>query len=139
MKQPEEVREFKKELSSYPFLQKKLEGARDLCRYCYDLLPGGVRSPSLTEHGHTQMSKETEYRIREEIEKHEARIQSYLQRIREIDEVLALMDEDMREACIDIYMKGRTVKRVCRKHHLSEYGLKYRVNKAIQFSLQAHK
>lgn len=99
---------------------------------CYDAL-GGVRGvdPS-REPTHSLPNKDYEYRIRDEISRHEANRDRTLAKIKDIDELLSLMDSSLRMAVIRVYANGEKLDKVARGMYLTYNGLFVRLNREIE-------
>jgi len=137
MKQSPSVRAFKNELMNYRFYQSREKKLNSLIEYCYHML-GGVRSPSLEMPTHARRSPDTEYRIRDEIERHRENLASTQSKIRDIETILGLMEDEMREVVLRIYADGEKTEAVARKRYISARGLHYQINKSIQRAIVTH-
>lgn len=135
MKQKAEVGAFKKELSNYNFYQERIKKLNELIEYCYHMLGGYKGLDPTKEPTHTPPNKDNEYRIRDEIERHERNKARTQEKINDINEVLSKIDVGLREAVIEVYANGRTIESVARGMFLSGEGLRKRMNKAIEKAL----
>ena len=100
---------------------------------CYSMLPHNVHSIDFTRPVvHGLPNKDLEYRIRDEITKHEANLKSTQAKIDEIDEILALMETSLKKAINDVYVEGNRIEDVAMIYHLSIGGLQYRIDKEIE-------
>lgn len=136
MKQRPEVKAFKQELENYSYYlerEKKLSGMID---YCYDLL-GGVRgvNPAAVR-SNSPVDKEREYRIRDEIAKHEKNRKRNKEKIAEIEETVNLMPEDAKEIVRLKYLKGKTYVQISEIVYMSPSTVKDRLNRAIIAALR---
>lgn len=131
MKQSMTVDSFKNDMRSYRAYQKRIAAMEEEMEELYRLL-AGVRSPSLEMSVHGQPDKDKEYRRRERIE--ECRRESaYLREsITRVDRMLARMDDEMRWACTEKFIKGRTFRSVSMEMHLSVNALNMRIIREIE-------
>ena len=102
---------------------------------CYDML-GGVRAidPSRIPMG-SLPNKDLEYRIRDEIERHEKNKRFAEANVEYVDRILGRIETSLREAIISVYVKGNTTRSVADKMYLSHTALQKRMNKAIEEAL----
>ena len=131
MQQPQ-VRAFKYELRNYRFYQSRIEKLNELIDFCYTLLPGSVHGIDLADiRTHGTPNKEREYRIRDEISKHERNLRHVEEKKEYLDEILDKMEEELREAVKCVYVDGKTMIETADKYDLSATGLQYRIDTEI--------
>lgn len=136
MKQKDEVKAFKRELGNYRFYQRRVKDLTFMIEMCYHML-GGLHSPSLDGPPvHGPANKDAEYRLREEIERHQKNLNKAKGKIEDIEEILTDLPADIRDAVTQIYADGRTVLSVSVEMSLSNAGLVYRMNKQIFESIR---
>lgn len=80
-------------------------------------------------------NKDLEYKLRDDIERYEARLRLVESKIRYIDMILDRMDLPIRQAVIMVYARGSHVESVSEEYFLSPNGLMKRMNKAIEEAL----
>ena len=104
--QKEQVKAFKNELRNYTFYCSRIVSLGNSIEFCYDRL-GGVRGidPS-KEPVHAMPNKEMEYKLRDEIERYEATLKRYKEKVDSIDEILERIELPIREAVITVYVKA---------------------------------
>ena len=133
MKQSAKVRTFKNELRNYSFYLQRVEALQSLINLCYEALPGNVhgvdpsRIPSMSV-----PNKEYEYRIRDEIERHERNKWLTEMNIKHCDEILDQIENELRTAIKRIYIEGNTMESVASKMYLSTNALQNRINRALE-------
>lgn len=134
--QGEEIKAFKNQLRRYNYLCSRMSSLKNSIEYLYDRL-GGVRGidPS-KEPVHVQPNKDLEYKIRDDIEKLEAKLRLVVAEKVEIDEILAKIDPPLRDAIMEVYVYRHRIDVVAIKHSLSHTGLHKRMNKAIKGALR---
>lgn len=131
--QSENVKAFKNELRNYNFYLTRIKKINSLIEYCYSLLPQSVHAIDYSQPViHGAPNKDNEYRIRDDISKHEANVKSTQVKINEVDEILALMETSLKRAVIDVYVEGKRIEDIAILHHLSIGGLQYRIDKEIE-------
>ncbi|MBR3062341.1 MAG: hypothetical protein IKG65_08040 [Exiguobacterium sp.] len=130
--QKEQVKAFKNELRNYTFYCSRIVSLGNSIEFCYDRL-GGVRGidPS-KEPVHAMPNKEMEYKLRDEIERYEATLKRYKEKVDSIDEILERIELPIREAVITVYVNGNQLVKVARDYYLSPTGLQKRINRAIE-------
>lgn len=133
--QKEEVKAFKYELRNYSFLLREIAKIRESIGFIYDRL-GGVRGidPG-KEPLHSLPDKDLEYKLRDEIERLEARLSIREAERQRIDQILAGMESPLKEAIKDIYIKGEKFEKVARRIGYSHNGLYKQINREIERSL----
>ena len=133
--QSEEIKAFKNQLRRYTYLCSRLATLENSIEFLYDRL-GGVRGidPS-KEPTHAMPNKELEYKLRDDIEKLEAKLMIVVAEKNEIDEILSRIDLPLREAIMEVYIYGHRIDMVASKYYLSHNGLHKRMNKAIKGAL----
>ena len=134
--QSKEVRAFKNELRNYTYYLSRITTLENSIEWCFERL-GGVRGidPS-KEPTHVQPNKELEWKLRNDIEVLEAKKKRMEAKIKEIDQILNLIDLPLQEALIDVYAKGEKCIKIADKLNLSSTGLQKRMNKAIEEALR---
>lgn len=80
-------------------------------------------------------NKDLEYRIRDEIERHERNKAFAEANVEYVDRVLGRIETPLREAIISVYVKGNTTRSVADKLYLSHTALQKRINRAIEEAL----
>lgn len=130
--QSDNIKAFKNELRRYTYLCSRLASLENSIEYCYDRL-GGVRGvdPS-KEPIHALPNKELEYKLRDDIERYEAKLKAVVAEKVEVDEILNRIEEPIRGAIMEVYIQGHRVDDVARKMFLSHNGLHKKMNKAIK-------
>ena len=134
MKQRPEVKAFKNELSNYRYYQERVRSLNELIEYCYHML-GGVKSPPLEPVAKGLPDKEAEYRIREEISRHQKNLERVAEKISDIERILDKMPEDIREAAVRVYADRCRSDTVAAGMAMSQTALLYAVNKVIETAL----
>ena len=131
----DEIQAFKYKLRGYNFLCYEITTLENSLEFCYDRL-GGVRGidPS-KEPTHAMPNKELEYKLRDDIERYEAKLKLKISEKVEIDQTLDRMETSLREAVFRVYAKGENCLKVSGDYYLSPSGLKKRMNKAISGAL----
>ena len=140
MRQSKNVYTFKNELRNYDFYLERIKGIDEMIEYCYHML-GGVRAIDTSKepvHGGAH-NLDAEYRIREEIEHHEANKRYTQRKVDEMDKVLNKIDLIDREPIIAVYVKGNSIEKVSRKMFLSSSALGKRMDKALSKLLDTEK
>ena len=134
--QKEEVKAFKFKLRGYTYLCSTIGTLENSIEFCYDRL-GGVRGidPS-KEPTHAMPNKELEYKLRDDIERYEAKLKLKVNEKVEIDQILGKIENPLRDAIFDVYVLGRRVDDVARGLYLSHNGLHKQINKAIERALR---
>ena len=133
MKQSAGVRSFKNELRNYSFYLSRVEALQSLIDMCYEHLPGYVhgvdpsRIPSMSV-----PNKDLEYRLRNEIEHHERNKSLTEAKIHYCDEILDLMENELRTAIKRIYIDGEHMSSIAMKMYLSTNALQNRINREIE-------
>ena len=77
-------------------------------------------------------NKEYEYRIRDEIERHERNKWLTEMNIKHCDEILDQIENELRTAIKRIYIEGNTMESVASKMYLSTNALQNRINRALE-------
>ena len=133
MKQSKRVKAFKNRLMNYEFNLSRVEALQTLIDICYSHLPGAMHGldPSRIPVSSVP-NKELEYRIRNEIDHHEANLRHTEDEIREVDEILNRMETTLKHAVIYVYAKGKTMESIAATMHLSTNALQYRINKELE-------
>lgn len=135
MKQSRQVSAFKNELRSYSFYLQRIEALQTLIDLCYHNLSGvHAIDPSKIPMGGLP-NKDLEYRIRDEIERHERNKAFAEANVEYVDRVLGRIETPLREAIISVYVKGNTTRSVADKLYLSHTALQKRINRAIEEAL----
>lgn len=75
--------------------------------------------------------KDLEYRIRNEIDRHERNKSLTEAKVRYCDEILNKMETSLKEAVMHIYVDGNTMESIARKMYLSTNALQHRINKEL--------
>ncbi len=134
--QKESVRAFKNELRNYAYYLSVIESLERSIEFCYERL-GGLRGidPS-KEPLHIHANNEYEWKLRDDIEQFEAKIKRLRDKVNEVDIILNRMETDVREAVIDVYVKGKQARTVASRMYISHSGLLKRINKAIENALE---
>lgn len=137
--QKEEVKAFKYELRNYRFILTDISTLERSIEYLYERL-GGVRGvdPS-REPSHVMPDKDLEYKLRDDISRLEAKLSLRRKEKERVDQILARIEWPIDEAIKEIYIKGRRTEDVAIVMYLSANGLHYRINRAIERSLDAEK
>ena len=130
MEKHDGVRAFRTELKNYRYHQIKVKEFKFKIEDTYGKL-GGYHSPSFSSIGRGQMPKDVEYKLRNDIEKFQRIVEREEERVKYIEEILEAMPEEERNAAILIYADGESVIKVADMYHLSDHGIRYRINKAI--------
>lgn len=135
MRQPEQVRAFKSDLSTYLHKVDQARKLKEIIEDCYYQL-GGVKGvdPS-KEPIHSPPNKDIEYAIRDKITRLDQKLARVCAQIDEIREILNNIEKPLRTAVFDVYARGKTIRSVAIPMHLSETGLRKRMNKAIEKAL----
>ena len=135
MKQSRRVQAFKNELRNYEFYVQRVEALNELIELCYESLSGlhGV-DPSRIPMTPVP-NKDLEYRVRDEIERHERNKHDTEANIAYVDEILGRIETPLREALIAVYVKGKTTRSVADKLYLSHSALLKQMNKALEKAL----
>jgi len=130
--QKEQVKAFKNELRNYTYYCSRVVSLQNSIEYTYEKL-GGVRGidPS-KEPTHAMPNKNLEYKLRDDIERYEAKLKRYKEKVEDINETLGRMEEAVREALIMVYVKGEHFTKVAKIYYLSPTGLQKRMNRAIE-------
>lgn len=133
--QKEEVRAFKNELRNYTFLLHEIVTLENSIESIFDRL-GGVRGidPS-KEPLHSLPDKDLEYKLRDDIEKLEAKLRLRRGEKEHIDLILSRIESPLREAIFDIYVMGKRFDNVAYDVAYSHNGLYKRINKVIEGAL----
>ena len=133
--QREEVKAFKNELRNYTYYCSRIVSLENSIEYIYDRL-GGVRGidPS-KEPTHVMPNKDLEYKLRDDIEKLEAKKKRVESQKQFVDEVLAKIENEFVEAIKKVYIEGLRMDKVCIEYNFSASGMGYRIDKAIERAL----
>ena len=133
--QSEQVRAFKNDFRSYSYWLSRVITLENSIEYCYDRL-GGVKGidPS-KEPTHAQPNKELEWKLRDDISRYEAELAKMERRIKETDEILDRIENDLREAIKSVYIQRQQIRKIADKYFLSYNGLSYRMDRAIERAL----
>ena len=131
--QSQEVRAFKNELRNYRFYETRLRKLDELIDFCYSLLPGNVHAINYSDPitGGTP-NKDREYRIRDEISRHEQNKARTQAKVDYIEEILDKMENSVKEAAISIFVEGNRTDDVAPEYHLSSNALLNRINREIE-------
>lgn len=130
------VKQFKRDLRSYRFLQEKLTVVSERIRMLYDAL-GGVHSPKLDSVPvHSPPDLERQQSIRDEIDRLEATKASVKERLRATENLLNLMPQMEREAVFRICVMHEKSDVVAKELFYSESTLRYRISRAIDEALK---
>lgn len=133
--QSEKVRAFKNELRNYNYYLSRVTSLTNSIEYLYDRL-GGVRGidPS-REPTHALPNKDLEYQLRDDIMKLDSKLSRCEAKIKEVDEILNLIESPLKEAIIDVYANNEKCVKIADRLYLSSTGLQKRMNKAIERAL----
>ena len=131
-----EVRAFKNELRNYAYYTSRVASLTDSIEFLYERL-GGVKGidPS-KEPTHSLPNKDMEYKLRDDISLLDSKRSRLTNKIREIDELLDLMDYDIRMAIKMVYIYGKQVKSVADEYYMSSSGLAKRMDRAIEMAIK---
>ena len=131
-----QVRAFKNELRNYRFYQERIDKLNELIEFCYTLLPGAVHGIDLADvRVHGIPNKDREYKIRDEITRHEENLKRTEEKKKYLDEILNEMETSLREAIIAVYCDGIRMMDAAEEFNLSTNGLQYRINCEIERAL----
>ena len=133
MKQSKRVKAFKNELRAYEFNLSRIEALQSLIDICYSHLPGSVHGldPSKIPMNPAP-NKDLEYRIRNEIDRHERNKALTEAKVKYCDDILIQMETELRHAVKRIYIHGDTMESVARKMYLSTNALQNRINREME-------
>ena len=133
--QREEVKAFKNELRNYTYYCSRIATLNNSIEFIYDRL-GGVRGidPS-KEPTHVMPNKDLEYKLRDDIEKLEAKKKRVERQKQFVDEVLAQIENEFVDAIKKVYIEGMRMDKVCIEYNFSASGMGYRIDKAIERAL----
>lgn len=131
MKQKESVRAFKNELRNYNYYLSRVVSLTNSIEWCFERL-GGIRGidPS-KEPLHIVPDKDYEYKIRDDIERFEAQKKLIEAKIKDIDEILNLIENPLKWAIISIYIENKRTDSIASELYLSPHGLHSRINRTI--------
>lgn len=134
--QTEDVKAFKNRLRNYTYLLSRTVTLNNSIEFLYDRL-GGVRGidPS-KEPLHTMPNKDLEWKTRDDISRLEAELSHVEDEIRMIDQILGRMEINICTAIKMVYIRGRQVKYVADRYHLSSSGLAKRMDRAIEKAIK---
>ena len=136
MAQSESVRAFKNDLKSYHYNLSRIVTLQNSIDFCYHKLGADVRAIDYSrEPSNSVPNKELEYKLRDDIERYEHLKAIFQMKVRYVDEILARIETNVREAIINVYVEHKKMEKVAPKHNISTNGLQYRIDKAIEGAL----
>ena len=132
-----DVEAFKNELKNLPYYRQKLREIYDnLDTLEYEM--ANVKGVDYSKQMGNPNEYATQLKILSMIEKHEELEQkknTYLLKVREINDVLKRMEDEDRELVVDVVAHGRKYRDVCEKLGISTSVLHYRINEIIEEAL----
>lgn len=134
--QSKKVKAFKREMENYNFYLDRIKKLDELIEYCYHML-GGVKGidPS-KEPVHAMPNKDVEYKIRDEITRHEKNKELAQGHIKFVDQVLSRINEETKEQIKSVFIDGKSLESVARKNFISKPTLQYRIDKELEKALE---
>lgn len=130
----EEINAFINELKNYRFYQERIKRLDDLIDTCFYWLSGvkGIQYDKLPSTYNPELTEENRLRILEEIELHRNNKEETETKIKELDRVISLLEEDVQRHIKDIYIKGMTYGKVAYREHMSQEGVRKRIKKELR-------
>ena len=129
---------FKRELENYSYYKINLKGTIKLIKYNEYLLSNvkGI-DPSKEPGGSSSVwvESETFKRISAELDRLYKRRDLRIMQIEHIESILDKLSEETRNACIDIYVRGKTYESISQKYGYSKGGLWYRIKAELNKQL----
>ena len=133
MKQSAKVRSFKNELRNYSFYLSRVEALQSLIDLCYESLPGSVHGLDPSKLPTSSVpNKDFEYRVRNEIERHERNKWLTEMNIKRCDEILDQMETELKTAVKRIYIDGEKMSKIAMELYLSTNALQNRINRELE-------
>lgn len=133
--QDNKVKSFKYDLANYNNYQDNIKELTDKIEDCYYQL-SGVHSPDATKiPTKTPKNIDNEYKLRDNIEQYESLKKAYQTIITYCDIILDRMDEETKQATIDIYVNGMRTEDVAQRMFTSRSALNSRITREIKKSL----
>lgn len=130
------VRSFKNELRNYRYYVSRVVDLGEKIDLCYHRL-GGVRA---VDPGRIPVSgmpnKDAEYKTRDDIERYTRLKALYQAKLDEMDRILGLIEKEMRDALVRVYVDGEQIRKVADMYFLSHNGLAKRINRAIEKAME---
>lgn len=142
-----DVRIFKSELKLYKHYQTVLKNQKNLLELTYNTYtsPLSYEEGLIFENGkfkkvnvikqHSNISTEQRIEIEQRVEKERIRlnrmIEKYSSKIKEIDETLRMLPNDLRNIVVEIYINNQSIKSVSKKHNYSKEGLYKKINNEL--------
>ena len=128
------VAAFLRELRNYEFYRTNLVGIEKLIAFDEDLLANVHGVDPSRQSGSTIVPwVETDEfkRISDELDRLYRKRDMRIGQIEYIESVLSKIDPDIREACLQIYVKKQTYRRIAMHYDISVNGLYYRIQKEL--------
>lgn len=133
--QSESVKAFKNDLRSYNYNLSRVVSLNNSIEFCYHRLSGVTAIDTSKQPIHSPPNKDYEYKLRDDIERFEALLKLAQAKIDYVDEILKLIETDVRKAVISVYVESKKMDSVASNMNLSVSGLQYQIDKGIERAL----